>query len=193
VYDKYPNSEQGRRLEGLICIRKEAKHVKRRDQACYVFRHDDFPDQELYCVTTWSRVTQEGSSTQFLEAVQIEAQEDDPDDDPEELPQDIRRRAVNGGMARAEDIAAVRAAGFEVDDDNDAAPENLPALAAAPVPPPEQVWGDTGLCHRRKENLQETKGKLNGVSDEIVRGSFTVLSMFLLFLPRVFIEEVLLV
>ena len=56
---------------------------------------------------------------------------------------------------RAEDIARVRNEGFEVDDDNDPAPENIPAPAEAPPVVNEgglyegQTWGWDGIDHRQ--------------------------------------------
>ena len=59
---------------------------------------------------------------------------------------------VFNAQNRAEDIALVRDMGFEVDDDNEPAPENVPAVDAPPVNGGSllegQKWGWDGIDRR---------------------------------------------
>ena len=59
--DAYPNPEKGERLSGLLAFKQEVKRVSKKDQLCVVFRHDQFPGKELFCVKRWSKVTHDNS------------------------------------------------------------------------------------------------------------------------------------
>lgn len=66
------NLESNHRLQDCIVIRMEVKKVNRRDQLVIVMKHDDFKThdgalEEIYCVSRWCRVTEEGSSDYFFD------------------------------------------------------------------------------------------------------------------------------
>ena len=59
ISDRFVNQDHNEELDGLLVLRKEQKRVKRREQSCVVFRHEDF-DNEIYCVDRWCKVVTEG-------------------------------------------------------------------------------------------------------------------------------------
>ena len=65
--NKYPNLTAQARMENLIIIRKETKKVRSKEQECYVFHHDDFENEEVYCVKRWVKVNAEGQPEHLFE------------------------------------------------------------------------------------------------------------------------------
>ena len=89
-----------------------------------------------------------------------------------------------------EDISHFHAQGFEVDDDNDPAPENVPAATTPSTTSCIYLdWGSNTLDPRRINNLSNYKAVLRGF-DMATKNS--ILAHFLHFLPFDFIKEVLL-
>jgi hypothetical protein len=112
VAKKFLNFEHGRRLSGLICLRKEEKRVSRRLQLCFVYRHDDFEGTELHCVQRWSKVENEGVASHIFGAddtSEEEEKEERASDPVVETP--IPQQVLDAGN-RAEDIAAILRDGF---------------------------------------------------------------------------------
>src|SRR6056300_117073 len=66
---KYPNARHHERLEGLVCIRREKKTVNHREQVCVFFLHANFPDEEIYCVEGYCKVTKEGNQSDFFGSI----------------------------------------------------------------------------------------------------------------------------
>jgi hypothetical protein len=114
---RYPNATADQRLGGLLCIRKQVKTVKRKDVACYIFRHDDFEGQELHCVCRWSTVKEEGPSGELFDVEPTVTVQTVQEDEEAEMP-------ILEGVAY--DVDRLRAEGYGVDDDNEPAPENIP-------------------------------------------------------------------
>lgn len=187
VQHKFPNAEHQQRLDDLICIRKEIKKVSRRDQMCYVFRHDVLDDnQELHCVCRWSQV-----KTPPMEP--FEGQQEEPlianEGAVNERIGAIPVEILMAGGTR-EDIQLARAAGFEVDDDNEPAPENVPVETEHQEGNTQQQWGWQGIDHWKSIGGQTTKASLIGLSGIALEGQ-TIVSMFLLFfLGKTFLEDV---
>ena len=50
VAKTYVNFDKKLKLDKLLCIGKEVKVVNKKEQLCYVFRHEDFPNQLLWTV-----------------------------------------------------------------------------------------------------------------------------------------------
>jgi hypothetical protein len=149
VEAKYVNFAHDYRVEGLLTLRIEKKQVNHRDQWCVVFRHSDFPNQELHAVRKWCKVVTEGAEASFLEeeeAPRIRRQ--GPTEEQlrgPELPSELRN------ATRQEDVAAIRAAGFDVDDDNEPVPENLPdATDNINNNNNNQQWGWDGIDKRKQ-------------------------------------------
>ena len=57
IRQKYPNCTRSDCLEGCKILRQEEKLIQRKQTLAVVFRHESFPDVELYCVTRFAKVT----------------------------------------------------------------------------------------------------------------------------------------
>ena len=125
---KYPNVVARERLGDLIVIRCEVKKVNQQDKQCIIFRHNDFDNQEIYCAERYARVLTEGSEVDFFTGVPVgvEVTEEVKEGEEEEI-------AVPwlANTDLAENIARLRAEGYDVDDDNEPAPENVPTVEPA--------------------------------------------------------------
>jgi Transposase IS4 len=89
-----------------------------------------------------------------------------------------------------EDISHFHAHGFEVDDDNDPAPENVPFAATPSTTSCIYLdWGNNTLDPRRINNLSNYKAVFRGFDMAAIN---SILVHFLHFLPVDFIKEVLL-
>ena len=185
VVAKYPNAAASQRLGGLLCIRQETKSVNHKQVMCYVFRHDQFEDHELHCLRRWSKVTTEGNPDHFFPLDTLEAVSNEQEGAAElEVP------ALEG---LAYDIQRLRAEGYDVDDDNEPAPENTPTEAASGDHAIYDDWGFSGICQRRAEQLGCEAARLRSVTCETVMSGLDILTMFMMFLPKAFFESVLLV
>ena len=66
-----PNAESNLRLQNCIIVRLEVKKIRRLDQLAVVLKHDDFKTndgafEEIYTVSRWCSVTEEGPSDFFF-------------------------------------------------------------------------------------------------------------------------------
>ncbi|KAG7359200.1 transposase IS4 [Nitzschia inconspicua] len=182
---KYPNGGGKGRIEGLVALRKETKLLNRKLQVCIVFRHDDFPNEEIYCHERFCKVEQEGPANQFFGDVVV-VDEEEEQEIPTEIPTEVR----NTGVVRWNDIELLRNQGYDVDDDNEPAPENIPLDGE--ILNDEQTWGWNGIYQRKTcVDSQSTKPKLISLTD-CESKSMTILSLFLYFFPLEYLNEVLL-
>lgn len=120
---KYPNAAKGDVLDGLLAVRQEEILVCKRLQTCILMRHEDFDDgQLLHAVVRYCKVQQEGAPEHLFN----EAQQSDHEgvEDVAVGGEEVVQREVPSILN--EDASNFRAQGFEVDDDNDPAPENVP-------------------------------------------------------------------
>ena len=188
VSDKYPNYTAQSVMENLLTIRTEIKKVNRRDQACVIFRHDDFEGTELHCVTRWAKVVEQGAAEHFFENegnTAATANDGAPNqaDAPEEVPlgEEIFRAGDN-----AEDIALVRGQGLNVDDDNEPAPENVRELTQEneqEVNAEDEPWGWNGQDHRKIFGAQDQAASLTGLIG-LTLEVIGYVSMFLIFFSK---------
>ena len=186
VSAKYPNASFNQRLGGLLCIREEIKTVNNKQVMCFVFRHDDFEGVELHCVRRWSKVTTEGDPEHFFSAsTQVAASNEEEGATEREVP------TLEGFEY---DVQRLRAEGYDVDDDNEPAPENTPTNNDEPGAGAKYgEWGFSGICQRRSQHLGSEQPRLKSVTNEIVMNGLCVLTMFLMFVPKKFFEDVVLV
>ena len=97
---------------------------------------------------------------------------------------ELNQQITNAGN-NADDIAMVRAMGMDVDDDNEPVQENMPeenerVNERGNGLKEGQSWGWNGFDERRKENIYDTKAKINGLSGVALQNcSFT--TMFQIF------------
>jgi hypothetical protein len=182
---KYPNATTTERLESLLAIRREKKTVNNRSQWVIIFRHDEFDNVEIYCVEKYCKVIQEGPPEAYFQ-YEAPVQEAGPGVETVEEHQVPTPALTND---RSEDIATMRAMNFDIDDDNEPAPENIPAPDDQPAATTGMYseWkGSAGVCARRKEGHRFERAKLNGANGQKSR-----LELFMFFMPRTYIETVL--
>lgn len=113
----------------------------------------------------------------------------------EGLKESIPVSVLKSSDGLAEDVAHVRALGFEVDDDNDPSPENIPSNDGETSGDPqhcEEEWKWDGICQRKASNSTNFQPSLIGVNGRVLE-VITTLEMFLLFFPKVFLQNVILV
>ena len=188
VTEKYPNAGHSSKTEELKVIRKEVKVVNRRDQECVVMHHPDLVDVELYAVVRYCSVTTEGPCSEFFVAdgTPTEEIENEPPAEDEGLDPVPIVPALTGDLR--EDIARLRMEGFEVDDDNDPAEENVPAATQPTKDTLEstgyQQWDSKQSCNRKAEGHVEENPRL--LKNPL---SLTRLGYICLFLPQHFIKE----
>jgi hypothetical protein len=187
VQDKHPSIRPGERLEGLIAQRREVRKLNRIDQPCIIFRHSSFENVELYCHERWCRVDQEGPGDQILGAVaEIETVEE-RSDEVVEIPADASAPIFN-----EEDAILFRNQGFDVDDDNEPAPENI--LVQGEALNDAQTWGWSGICHRKiLPGTSKLPPELVGLSGPQVKSLGFLSLFFILFPVEYYLHEVLLV
>jgi Transposase IS4 len=186
IKDKYPSRGAKERLENLLAIRRETLKVNKVQRVCVVFRHDDFPNQELHCCERWARVDQEGPADSFFDIVPEEVTVEEMEEG-RELPQEVNTAA---SIVHLEDALLLRAEGFDVDDDNDPAPENIPIPGE--VIQDTQEWGWSSICNRKAALMSNSLPKLLNKSDSEV-ASMTIMTLFLLLFPLTYLHEVLLI
>ena len=196
---KYPNATATDRLEGLLVIRKELKKVNRVDRMCIIFRHGDFENKELHCVERYCNVTTEGAAADYFDEVTevtvVNEEEKNNANEAQELPP-LSKSDL------AENIAKLRMEGYDVDDDNDPAPENIPDATAAAESSnllSKQSahssiygeWDSCTICHRTTQGLRYEKAKFTNEVDNAPGSSY--IDYFLYLLPCDYINEILLV
>ena len=180
------------RVTDLVATRREIITRGRSTYEAIFFTSPTFPDVELHAAKRYTVVDAEGHPDRIWTTVLHE-------DGTEATPADPNsEREIDPAIFRAtdniEDIARVRAEGFEVDDDNEALPENRPALDAPPIEVSVdgllrgQRWGWDGVDERSNKGGYEKPSFENGW----MPCGKTYLDIFLRFLPFVWIENVLL-
>ena len=193
-------------LTNLVVIRKEMKKVNNKIQMCIIFCHDDFPNEELYCCMRYCRVVREGAREHFFscelfpgavpvatcgneEACQVAGEV--VARDQVELPTNL-----SSMTATNEDIETMIALGFDVDDDNEPAPENILDVSNDEETSSRegtntdsglcdgQSLGWSGFCDRKTNGFGNTKPRMKGLFAEVIGATTSYLSLFLLFFQK---------
>ena len=141
VAEAFPNRTHHQRIWGLLALRLETLKVNRKEQVCVILRHDVFPNVLLHAVRRWVQVDVAGSTP----ITGVESATSDNDGDEEDEPQEIPQDLLTGRTGPAEDIAEFRNAGFDVDDNNKPAPENVPGDSR--VVDTTYTWDVMALMH----------------------------------------------
>ena len=167
-------------LENCLCSGRGRKRIRNVEKEVLFFRHDDLPGEEIYCVPKFAKVIEEGSPDNAEDPNQIEEEQ------PREIPQEVQQA---GNVSKY--ISLVCANGFMVDDDNDAAPENVPDLNPTEGQNNihEQTWGWNGNDHRRIFGAQNNRPHFQGMANTFL-GTMSYCGMFLILFPKLFIENV---
>ena len=140
----------------------------------------------------WVKVIEEGADEHLfavIEGNQVRnaqrANQDGRDESAEDLGEDIMQMANC-----AEDIAIVRGHGFDVDDDNDCLPENIPVPELEEeVDNQAQTWGWNGLDERKNIGTQDNCPAIKEFSASSIL-ALSYVGMFFMFFQRTFIENV---
>lgn len=184
ITQKYPNPENGHTMDDLVVVKYEKRIVSRKEQMCIFFRHDDFPNQEIYCTRRWVKVIAEGHKEHFFDLdgdLVHDVENSGTPVDGVEVPESVR--------GRAEDIQAVRALGLDVDDDNDPAPENVPRGVRSEDDPYVAHFGQWhGIDHRKAQGIGNVKPKVNRLPTTDV-AAYTSLQVFCVFFPMAFLTQ----
>ena len=130
------------------------------------FCYDDFPEKELYCVERWIAVDEEGEESAFFDSNNENQIQDTVNTEEEEIEVADEARIRGSVSNLAEEISLVENMGFDVDDDNRPAPENVPTAVTTASELNEdgtfvgQAWGWSGMCQRKSQNLIEDDAKI---------------------------------
>ena len=187
---------------------KGYKKIKGKDVGCVILRNELFREGLFYCAAQFAVVDVEGPSESFFPVVRRkrkqnpssqtevstpnnaarsrEGTETTPDS-AAALPSDLRSihaRGIESGDA--EDIARVRALGFDVDDDNDPAPENVPTQEETTQAglKDNQQWGTHPYDPRNASNAPNPLPSLEGLPTGERLKSVSFLWMFEKFMGR---------
>lgn len=165
---------------------KKKKKIHGSEKICIVFRHNDFENQELYCSERYAKVLTEGNEVDYITEVTVEAEREENAVDNED---EARVVPVLGNADLAQNIARVRMEGYDVDDDNKPAPENVPEKSQPdPADSIYGEWNSCTICHRLVEGLRHEKAKL---VDNLGNGpSLSYLDYFLYSLPDEYITKI---
>ena len=174
VHEKFPNAPKNERLTGLICQGLEMRRVRGKMQLCAIFRHEDFAAL-LHAVLRWVKVVQHGPPIQNNAASTY---------NDEEVGRELPAGRIH---STREDINRLRAEGFDVDDDNDPAPENIPdqySTNSRGLSLNEgQQWKKEGICRRKMCGFFQLKPTVNTPHLD----SVDLLSLFKLLAPFAFV------
>ena len=185
VRDTILNYTSAHRLDNLLLIKEEEKLVNHKNQKCFVFRHDRFPNVELYSSKRWTRIDKEGPELQlFTNEVSTDVNDSVSNDDSaarggvdEALDDEIELDMnVMNATNTAEDIMYVRGLGLTVDDDNAPAPENVPDPTTPNDEPSAhglketQSFGWNGFDERKKYGHYNSKAQMKGLNGIALEG-----------------------
>ena len=155
VAEAIPNAAANQRLENLVATRHAVITRLGKTYDTIYFTSPSFPGVEISAARRYVIVMVPGHVDamwpHFAPAVRASIVPNLP---PIAATQTIIGDEIFFAQNRAEDIARVRAEGFEVDDDNDPAPENIPGLFDVPAVVDGglfegQSWGWDGIDRRQ--------------------------------------------
>lgn len=141
------------RLDGLTVLREDEFVINRTRQKCVVFTSDalvvDDAPVELYTVHKWCKLITEGPQEGFFDQDEAVAATPMP-----QAPQDVNalvQQINDSGTILPNNIHELCAI-MDINDDNEPAPENVPAVlqegTAAPAAVLGDEWGHSGICFR---------------------------------------------
>ena len=194
---KYVNPSKGERLCDCLVVKKGKKVVNRKEQAVIFFRHDEFPNIDLYAVTRYISIVEEGPSTDYFndeetdEAVEGEDNNEEPEIEEDTTITDailrINRLRIGGEVETSE----FENAGLVVDNDNDPLPENAPTgRNNTDNECSYEEWGHSGICYRKN-----AVGNTNTLPQLKVTDStnFTRIQLFELLFVSKYVKDVIII
>ena len=189
-----PNLEKGHTLRNLVVHCQEVKKVNRKEQLAIVVVCEDIKEEddpiELYAVRKHFKILREGPSDYFFETSE-EAKEDSGEEGEEDpaLSAEVQEILVRGAHDQP-DVQVILNA-VEVDDDNQPAPENVPAREEQLPEIFKSSWGHSGVCYRKANHARDVRPWIAFPRDVNVKP--TLVQLFELFFPKQYLEETLLV
>ena len=211
------------RVENLLVIgyeeRESGRRSCRKKKRSVLFRHDDMPNKELYCVNHryvhcyrdggeqfhFNLGSETGNGTSVDNAVENDTTENRAAEE-QETPANtavnlLTTTAANAGGDLSDDVQRIRAMGYEVDDDNDPAPENVPHHNDDAQGPPandrravhptgliadhNQEWGHHAIDQRRVNVRHNVKPSVPGIPTQMpITNEIPKSFIFLLFFGR---------
>ena len=158
VAEAFPNSESTQRLDDLVALRRQCVTRRGLTYDAIFFSSASIPDIELSSARRFVIVVEQGPDEGLWEEV---ANNPSAPGNPPPLPagadDDDAPTAIDDAIfnlrGTAEDIAIVRNQGFDVDDDNEPVPENVPTDDGPTVDDNNglydgQSWGWDGIDRR---------------------------------------------
>ena len=143
-------------------------------------KHEDFGDHELHSVQEWVRVIRKGSETN-----EFEESEEKEYWGEVVVKSDARETPIHA--TTREDINALLADGYEVDDDRLPAPKNTPRnTVQTDLMVYKEVWKCNDIDHRRALGCRRDASKLDGMNEEFI-SVLTYPTKCVLFLPKFFL------
>jgi hypothetical protein len=197
-----PNSrEHKQQLHDCVVASRETKSIKEKPKLCTVVKHGSFGENLIYCAERYAEVKVEGEEYGFFnkDKTDLPILANVPTFPAVDVckPIDTSLLDMGGsGSTRSEDIALAQSQGLDVDDDNnEPAPENIPAVGTAIDSATNvhgQEWGWGGTCHRKSAYHVDVSPQIKDYT-KIDLGVISKLDMFFLFLPINYLEEVIVI
>ena len=154
VSTRFPNYTKNEVLDNLLVIAQEEKLVSMRQQVCLTMRHDDFDDgQILHAVARYCKVIEE----EPIESLFITSPLNNVENNENVAAADDENGGREIPRVLNEDISNFLAQGFEVDDSNEPAPENIPTGTDTGTDNMYRPWGSESLDARRIAGARDVK------------------------------------
>mmetsp|Transcript_12834 Transcript_12834/g.18412 ORF Transcript_12834/g.18412 Transcript_12834/m.18412 type:complete len:341 (+) Transcript_12834:77-1099(+) len=200
--DKFVNNYDKARANGLGVIGREAKIIKSKETDCVLLSHIDFPGQVFHVALQRVVVVEEGPGSELFGG-NDEAQNNRPEgeeanaetgDDGIEDSARVNAMQRLGTDLQDRPLQELRAAGIQVDDDNEPVPENVPRPGQRAVEEGmyAECWGHQGIDFCRSAGGVNSNATLRSVISNVAE-MLTPLQMFELFFPMEHVKQVILV
>jgi hypothetical protein len=179
-----------------VWISRTSPNIDRKPKVVIVVKHPTLGDSVVYCAEQYEKVKVEGEPDGFFDKkVDLPINiANAPTFSVNDIDKPIDTSVIDkmGWSTRSEDIALAQSQGLDVDDDNEPAPENIPAAGTrvdSTTYLQGQEWGWNGTCYRKtKHHLDVNPQILNHSRSDLCNQ--TKLDMFLLFFPLNYTENV---
>ena len=139
---------------------------------------------ELHAVKQYFQVTEEGDPDLFFDDPGTVGGEDDASPIP--LPEAVDD-AINRASEEVNTIEALQGV-IDIDDDNEPAPKNVPAMADTTNRVLSTEWGHSGFCFRKRQKFGSTHARLNFSVDPTCHGYYV--QLFEGFFPKELLQNI---
>jgi hypothetical protein len=151
-------------------------------------KHGSFGENLIYCAEPYAKVKVEGEGDGFFnkDKTDLPIFANAPTFSADDVCKPIDTSVLDmggSGSTRSDDIALARRQGLDVDDDNEPAPENIPAVGTtidSTASLHGQEWGWGGTCHRKSVHHVDVSPQIKDYTKNDL-GVISKLGMFFLF------------